>query len=70
MKRSEMLDHIEEDPLFSPKEGDEVHDDLTRTVCKIVIITVDEFGNKGIWLDNGYLDGGRHPWEISPVLKK
>lgn len=59
----------EEDLFFSPKEGDEVYDDLTRKISKIVKITVDKFGNKGIWLDNDYLDGGRHPWEISPVLK-
>lgn len=55
--------------LFSPKEGDEVYDDLTHNLSKVMKITVDEFGNKGIWLDNDYLDGGRHPWEISPVPK-
>ena len=46
-------------------EGLTVRDDLTQTNAKIVKIEKDSNGNIGIWLDNSYLRGGRHPWEIS-----
>jgi hypothetical protein len=64
------------------KVGDYVVDDLTLRVCKIAGIEwaegksvahdgriVNHMGSIGIWLDNDYLDGGRHPWEISEPLK-
>jgi hypothetical protein len=51
--------------ILSP--GDEVLDDLTKTVCKIKKVSLDKDGNVGYWLDNEYVDGGRFPWEISPT---
>ncbi len=55
----------EEFDSFDISIGDEVHDDLTSKRSKIINITEDPKGNFGIWLDNDYLGGGRHPWEIS-----
>jgi hypothetical protein len=52
---------------FFPQEGDTIHDDLTSQSAKIVRISSDNYGNRSYWLDNDYLDGGRHPWEISPI---
>lgn len=49
------------------KVGDKVLDDLTRKEHIIVKITEDKFGNKGIWIDSDYLEGGRHPWEITEI---
>lgn len=61
--------------------GDTVQDDLTMTLAKVVGIewadgTVRDSRNKkvryagcvAVWLDNEYLDGGRHPWEISDPI--
>jgi hypothetical protein len=53
--------------------GDKVRDDLTRQEATVIGIQMSEGncdGKKsirvwGIWLDNAYLGGGRHPWEIS-----
>lgn len=60
--------------------GELVHDDLTRHKCKVIGISygygkVWEGGKQvhygvgawGIWLDDPYLDGGRHPWEVSKI---
>ena len=57
-----------------------VHDDLTRHICKVIGIKcavghvwdggqqVDYGGVVwGIWLDEPYLDGGRHPWEVTKL---
>jgi hypothetical protein len=66
------------------KVGDTVIDDLTSTLCKVVGIewadgkTVgsdgrhyNHYGCLGIWIDSPWVDGGRHPWEISePILEK
>lgn len=64
------------------KVGDTVIDDLTLTVCKVTGVQYahgrvgcgghKQFakynGSIAIWLDNEYLDGGRHPWEISDPI--
>lgn len=47
--------------------GERVWDDLLDCHAKIVRIDTDQHGNTGIWLDNDYLGGGRHPWEISKM---
>lgn len=49
--------------------GDTVWDDLTGTKAKVTRISVStsEPQTVGIWLDSEYLDGGRHPWEISLI---
>jgi hypothetical protein len=66
------------------KVGDKVKDDLTMTVATVVGVewangnVRDSKGKRhkyagcvAIWLDNDYLDGGRHPWEISdPIPEK
>jgi len=63
------------------KIGDTVVDDLTMTLAKIQGIewsegkVIDSKGRRQhysgcvvLWLDNDYLDGGRHPWEVSDPL--
>jgi hypothetical protein len=52
--------------LIKAEVGDEVWDDLTKTKAKVIRVHHDDFGNTGYWLDNDYLGGGRHPWELSP----
>ena len=52
--------------------GDMVLDDLTGKIVKIVKITKNR-GVIGYWVDDEYLSGGRHPWEITKLwtdLKK
>lgn len=63
------------EPLF--QVGEEVHDDLTRTKCKVIGISYmngycgnpleNNYGCWGIWIDSDYCDGGRHPWELTKV---
>jgi hypothetical protein len=43
-----------------------VYDDLTGHICKVTKIIV-KSGNFGIIIKDKYLDGYRHPWELSNV---
>jgi len=47
------------------KVGQIVKDDLTGKVVTIERINVDTKGNVGLWVSSEYLDGGRHPWEVT-----
>lgn len=60
-----------------------VIDDLTHTICEVKGIefangkcpqpdgrVINSYGCVGVWIDNEWLDGGRHPWEISDALSK
>ena len=62
--------------MFKFELGEKVYDDLTRTVATIIGIKFQtgKCGSKvwnhnclGIWLDNDWLGGGRHPWEITKI---
>lgn len=57
--------------------GDEVWDDLMRKNARILGVEVKQgICNKvsyhgtviGYWLDNEWLGGARHPWEISDAI--
>lgn len=61
--------------------GTRVIDDLTGEEATIIGVSFTEGymnGNKlrrsigaiGYWLDNDYINGGRHPWEISEIGDK
>ncbi len=49
--------------------GDEVIDDLTGTRCRVTkmlsSILQQDSRAIGIWVDHPYLEGARHPWEIT-----
>lgn len=58
--------------------GEKVFDDLTGKSAKIIGLSFSKGytdGNHyresmdciGYWLDNDYLSGGRHPWEVSKL---
>ena len=52
--------------LFPFQPGVRVRDDLDGGKIRVIRkVDYDEFGNAGVWLTSEYLDGGRHPWEIS-----
>jgi hypothetical protein len=51
--------------VIQAEAGDELWDDLTGANAKVLRVAVDDYGNVGYWLDNDYLGGGRHPWEVS-----
>ena len=53
------------EPERTLRVGDEVWDDLTYTKARVVRIQVNAGQTAGIWLDNDWVGGGRHPWEIS-----
>ena len=55
-----------------------VYDTLTNTETRIIGISYSlgftngntsakNIGSFGYWVDNDYLSGGRHPWEISKI---
>lgn len=60
--------------------GEKVWDDLTMQEATVIGITF-EHGKKkvedkrtasrcvGYWIDNNYLGGGRHPWELCKFRK-
>lgn len=52
------------------KVGDVVLDELTYGLVTILRIEKDGNGNIGYWVDSDFLDGGRHPWEISKPKDK
>lgn len=57
-------------PSYDFKVGDTVKDDLTRKITTIKRIEHDKHGNSGIWLvDSSYLEGARHPWELTKIEK-
>lgn len=61
--------------------GETVFDDLTMKEAEVIGI-IFEHGKKnvkdlrtacsciGYWLDNDYLSGGRHPWELTKIRRK
>lgn len=68
-------------PAIPWKVGDMVIDDLTNELVEVVGLewamgkTVgpdgrhrNHMGSLGVWVSNPWLDGGRHPWEISDPL--
>jgi hypothetical protein len=67
----EMDEYLKKLEAFSKalKPGDTVYDNLTRINCKVLSIEHDEYGNRAIWIDSEWLDGGRFPWEIDPPLE-
>lgn len=60
------------------KVGQVVRDDLTRKISVIIGISYKDGTNRdkdfncshclGLWLNNDYLGGGRHPWEVSSAI--
>jgi hypothetical protein len=47
------------------KIGQVVRDDLTGKTVTIERINISTNGSVGLWVSSEYLDGGRHPWEVT-----
>lgn len=50
--------------------GEMVYDDLTgkdAVICNVTLGTNPKTKTVGYWVNGDYLDGGRHPWEISKI---
>jgi hypothetical protein len=62
-----VLDPIRKEYNIKHQAGDLVHDDLTNKDAIITTISIDKNKNVGYWVDNDYIEGGRHPWEISKI---
>jgi len=62
--------HEEGYPDTVLRVGDEVWDFLTSGYAKVLRIESNANQTEGIWLDNEYVGGGRHPWEISTLRAK
>ena len=64
-----VLDPIRKERNIEFQAGDLVYDDLTG---KDVIVTTISFGERidapiGYWVSSDYLEGGRHPWELTKI---
>lgn len=69
-------------PYFTWKVGDKVIDELTNSIATVTGVEwatgrvpaggrpgfINYMGSMALWLDNEWLDGGRHPWEISDPI--
>lgn len=64
-----VLDPIRKEYNVEFQAGDLVHDDLTGKDAIITTITLGDSPGKpiGYWVNNDYLEGGRHPWELTKV---
>jgi hypothetical protein len=64
-----VLDPIRKEYNIEHQAGDLVHDDLTGTDVILTTITLgtDPVKTVGYWVANDYLEGGRHPWEITKI---
>lgn len=67
--------------LFEFSVGERVHDDLTNKETTVIGVSYHNgYTNNnrlrnachtvGYWVDNDYLDGGRHPWELSKLRRR
>jgi hypothetical protein len=72
--RAEVFTNLVLDPIRTEykvefQAGDLVFDDLTGKDAIITTITLGDAPGKpiGYWVDNDYLEGGRHPWEITKI---
>lgn len=65
---NEVVSAIKTDYNITFDIGETVSDDLLPGDGVIINITFDEKSKTvGYWLDNDYLMGGRHPWEITKI---
>jgi hypothetical protein len=62
-----VLDVIRKELNIEFQAGDLVRDDLTGKDAIITTISIDKNKNIGYWVNNDYLEGGRHPWEITKI---
>ena len=56
--------------MVSFKVGDYAWDDLTKCIVEILKVDVDKNGNIGYFVNSDYLNGGRHPWELTELGAK
>ena len=62
------------------KVGERVIDDLTKEEAIVIGIEYKEGKRRGdvessmgcwaVWIDNPYVGGGRHPWEVSSLEER
>lgn len=64
-----VLDVIRKELNIEFQAGDLVHDDLTGKDAIITTISIGDGPGKsiGYWVNNDYLEGGRHPWELTKI---
>ena len=64
-----VLDPIREKHKIEFQAGDLVHDDLTGKDCILTTISIGGEPSHaiGYWIASDYLEGGRHPWEITKI---
>jgi hypothetical protein len=62
---------VDGNPDFNYQPGDKVFDELTSTICKVIKtypkVGIDAWQGNWIKITSPYLDGDRHPWEITKV---
>jgi|GEM_PF-3143765 len=61
-------------PDMNVEIGDIVMDDLTNEICEVVGLEpkegLDAWQGNAVILDCDYLDGWRHPWEVTKLRRR
>lgn len=61
-------------PDMNVEKGDTVLDDLTDEICEVLRLEpkegMDAWQGNAVILDSDYLDGWRHPWEVTKLRRK
>ena len=58
---------LEKEYYLEHKIGSFVHDDLTSKDVLLFNVTFGKDKTIGYWVNDDYLEGGRHPWELSQI---
>jgi hypothetical protein len=64
---NELTDAIKKEYRLDFDIAEMVHDDLTGKDAVICNVTLGKDKTVGYWVNGDYLDGGRHPWEITKI---
>jgi hypothetical protein len=62
-----LTDALQQEYKLDFKIGEQVHDDLTSKDVVVLNVTLGNNKTVGYWVNSDYLEGGRHPWELSKI---
>ena len=64
---NELTDALKKEYNLEFDIAEMVYDDLTGKDAVVMNITLGKDKTVGYWVNGDYLDGGRHPWELSKI---
>lgn len=64
---NELTMALEKEYNVEHKIGEIVYDDLTNKDVVLFNVTLGDNKTVGYWVNDDYLEGGRHPWELTKI---